>query len=378
MDVDTVIPAMVIESGGTALHIGIIAAIMTGGSSFTQLFFAPFVSNVANKKKYLLTGINLRVASLLALAVLLYSFSEYKSSYILGLLFLLISLFSFSGAFTNVSYVDVLGKSINHKKRKTFFSARQVISGIIILSTAFLAKKVLSVFDFPVSYSIMFLIGGTSLLIATAGFWAIKETEPSGSKISGLKSFLNSMSYEIKNNKKLKYFLGFINTQGIVISIIPFIMLYAKETFNIQSSHTGIFLLFKIIGVVTMSFLVLVLNKKIKYNSLLYSNILLSILLALITILISDAATLKWIFIIGGFSVSLYMITLNGVLLEISGNENRALYAGFAGAGNIIPTIFPLISSGIINQFGYVVFFTIFAVIISISVFFVYKINCNK
>jgi tryptophanase len=41
MDVDTVIPDMLIESGGGAIHIGFMTAIMMGDSSFTQLFFAP-------------------------------------------------------------------------------------------------------------------------------------------------------------------------------------------------------------------------------------------------------------------------------------------------------------------------------------------------
>lgn len=65
MDVDTVIPAMLIEAGGNGLHIGLMTAIMFGGSSFTQLIFAPFLSNHAYKKKFLLLGINARIVSLL-------------------------------------------------------------------------------------------------------------------------------------------------------------------------------------------------------------------------------------------------------------------------------------------------------------------------
>ena len=42
MDVDTVIPSMLIDSGGKAIHIGVMTAIMMGGSSFTQLLFAPY------------------------------------------------------------------------------------------------------------------------------------------------------------------------------------------------------------------------------------------------------------------------------------------------------------------------------------------------
>jgi len=72
IDIDTVIPAMIVESGGTAIHIGILTAIMLGGSSLTQLIFAPFISNYSYKKKFLLLGINSRIIALLAIGNLLY------------------------------------------------------------------------------------------------------------------------------------------------------------------------------------------------------------------------------------------------------------------------------------------------------------------
>lgn len=375
-DVDTVIPAMVIESGGTALHIGIITAIMMGGASFAQLFFAPFINNVKYKKTHLLIGINFRIFSLLALALTLYLSYRYSVSYTLIMLFVFISIFSFSGAYSNISYVDVLGKSVNQNKRKSFFSLRQIIGGIIVLSTAFLAKMILSKYEFPKNYSLMFLIGGTALLIASMGFWNIKEVKPSGTKISGVKNFIKRMFTELKENKKLLYFLGFINTQGIVISFIPFVMIYAKDSFNAQSSDTGMFLLYKVIGVVTISFFVLLLNKRIRYNIMLYTNILLTLTFVVVAMFVPNLNVLKYLFIIGGFAVSIYTIAMNGILLEISGDENRALYAGFAGAGNILPMLFPLVSTFIISQLGYTVFFITFMVIVSMSAYFIYKIKC--
>jgi hypothetical protein len=353
-------------------------AIMMGGSSFTQLFFAPVVSNVRFKKKYLLTGINTRVFSLLALAAILFWLARSNSPYILWFIFLFISIFSFSGAFTNISYVDILGKSIKQESRKSFFSTKQIVGGVIVLSTAFLAKKVLSANDFPVNYSSTFLIGGLALLIASAGFWRIKETEPSGTNISGINDFLKSLVKEIKSNRRLIYFLGLINTQGIVISFIPFVMLYAKETFLTEGSDTGIFLLFKVIGVVSIGLIVLALNKRIKYNYILYLNVLLSICLAVFTLTVKDVSVFRFIFILGGIVVSLYSISMNGVLLEVSTNDNRSLYTGFTGAGNIVPAIFPLISGLIIEKFGFNTFFVLFILIIASSVFFIYRIRCTR
>ena len=174
------------------------------------------------------------------------------------------------------------------------------------------------------------------------------------------------------------YFLGYINTQGVAISFLPFIILYAKETFNTQSSDTGIFLIYKVIGIVLVSVLVLLGAKKVKYNLLLYSNVLLSLSLVALALFINDGSLVKYIFVLGGIVFSLFTMSMNGLLLEVSGNENRALYTGFAGAGNILPAIFPLIGGVIISQFDYQTFFIFFMVIIAMAGFFIFKIDCKK
>ncbi len=378
MDVDTVIPAMIVEAGGGAMHIGIMTAIMLGGSSFTQLFFAPYLSNKTYKKKYLLLGINTRVFALLGLGVLLFLLQGERVGFVLWMTFLFITLFSLAGAFANISYTDILGKSVNQDKRKTFFSSLQIISGIIVLASAFLVKRILVWKTFPENYAFMFFAGAGILFLASGGFWAIKEVIPSKLKIKGFNAFIKLLKTELKENKKLPYFLGFINTQGIAISFLPFVILYAKETFHTQSNSTGTFLIFKVVGIVLVSILVLFGAKKLKYKVLLYSNVFLSLALSTMAIFINDASLLKYIFVLGGIVYSLYTMTMSGLLLEISGTENRALYTGFAGAGNILPALFPLIGGSIIKQFGFQSFFILFMIIILSAAFFIAKIDCKR
>ncbi|MFC1528075.1 hypothetical protein ACFL5D_04975 [Candidatus Neomarinimicrobiota bacterium] len=121
MDIDTVIPSMIVEAGGNAVHIGIMTAIMFGGSSLTQLFFAPFISNYSFKKKFLLLGINFRILSLLALGIILLFSYKITGAYIIWSVILLFTIFSLGGAFSNISYTDILGKSIIQTSRKQFF-----------------------------------------------------------------------------------------------------------------------------------------------------------------------------------------------------------------------------------------------------------------
>jgi len=378
MDVDTIIPAMLVESGGTAVHIGLMTAIMVGGSSLTQLFFAPWLSSKGSKKKYLLVGINIRIIALWGLGMILFFLEGDKLRFTLGFIFFFLTLFSLSGAFANISYIDILGKSIRPESRKRFLSSRQIITGIMILISAFLAGKTLTLREFPVNYASMFFVGGSLLMVASIGFWGIREHISSSLTIKGLFGFGKVLASEWKQNARLKYFLGFINTQGLAITFLPFVVLYAKEAFHAQSGDTGTFLIFKVIGVVLVSAIVFLLSHKIRYNPLLYLNVSLSILMVVFTIVIPGLHVVPFIFILGGIVSSLYSIAMNGVLLEVSGNKNRAMYAGFAGAGNMLPVIFPLVGGWIIAHWGYLVFFLFYGFFMALSFYFIRKIECTK
>lgn len=378
IDIDTVVPAMMVESGGTAMHIGILTAIMLGGSSFTQLFFAPFISNFSFKRKFLLSGINARMLALLSIGLLLYFNTYVQGNYRILMLFILISIFSLGGAFANISYTDILGKSIHESSRKPFFSMRQIITGVILLSSVFLARRVLVADPYPLNYAHMFLVGFIALSIASLGFWNLKETVPSRLVVKGPAHFFRLIRTELKKNRKLGYFLGFINTMGISIGLLPFVILYAKDIFGTASSDTGNFLLYKVTGSVFMGLLLFIFAKQFRYRNLLYLNAVIAMLLPLIIMLVPGQPPFGLVFFTGGIIFATYTITMNGVLLEVSGTSNRALYTGIAGAGNILPALFPLFGGWIIAGYGYNVFFILFMIFIAVSVFFIYRLKCKR
>ena len=378
IDVDTVIPAMMVDAGGTAIHIGILSAIMLGGSSFTQLFFAPFISNFSYKKRFLLVGINSRIFALLFLGIILYFSTQLGGKSEITLIFVLITIFSLGGAFANISFTDIMGKSLEEGSRKSFFSIRQVVSGLILFGSAFLARYLLGRADYPVNYAYMFFVGFLALSIASLGFWNLKEVVPSKMVVRGPRHFYQIIRGELKQNKRLLFFLGYINTMGISITLLPFVILYAKTHFDLQSSVTGNYLLFKVMGGVLTGLLLFILSGKYKYRFLLYINGILALIVPVIVILWPGILSFHLVFFLGGIIFATYTISLNGVLLEVSGTSNRALYTGIVGAGNILPAVFPLLGGWIIKQFGFLPYFVSFMVVILLSFYFIYRLGCRK
>jgi MFS family permease len=378
MDVDTIIPAMMIDAGGSSLQVGILTTIMLGGGNFAQLFFAPFLNNQSLKKGYLLGGINVRIIALGGIALLFY-FSSHVSEYCtIWLILILISLFSFSGAFANINYVDILGKSVLQNKRKSFFSIKQIISSIFVFLSAFLARIVLSEYGYPINYATLFLIAAVLLGIASLGFWKIKEIYASKSRIDGLVKFIHIITFEIRNNRKFKNYVFLVNTQGISLMLMPFLILYAKKNFHAGDQDIGNFLLLKVIGGVITGCLLFYFSKKIKYRIMLYATSFIAILVPFFILILPGSILFPYIFLAGGIVFTIHMISISGVLLEITSNEKRALYTGLAGAGNIIPALFPLLGGWIITEFGFTLFFILFMLIILLSFNFIHKMDCKK
>jgi len=350
---------------------------MLGGSHLSQLFFAPFINNQPIKKGYLLLGINARIFALACLAFLFFLSSWIPGSFLIIMIFLFISVFSTSGGFANISYTDILGKSVLPESRKSFFSVKQVIVGAGLFASAYFASRALTLKPYPNNYAFLFVIATVMLTIASAGFWRLKETKVSKREIYKYKNFARIILHEIRTNKKLAHYLLVVNTQGVSLALMPFLILYAKDVLNATGSDIGNYLIFKVIGGILVGALLFYYSKKVKYQYLLYLTSILALIIPLFVLILPGHFFLNLSFLIGGIVFTLHTITASGVLLEVSTNENRALYTGIVGAGSILPVVFPLVSSWVINQFGFSMFFFLFMFIISFSFYFIFKLDCR-
>lgn len=119
-------------------------------------------------------------------------------------------------------------------------------------------------------------------------------------------------------------------------------------------------------------------SKQFQYKNLLKFSLILSTLLPLVgLVLIKFPFYYQFIFIFTGIFFASYKVAINGVLLEISTNDNRAVYAGISGAGNIMTTIFPLFAGWLISIWGYWIVYLLVSIGIAISFMFVNKLKCK-
>lgn len=378
IDINTVVPNMLAESGATALHMGILSSIMIGGASFMQLLFAGIIFPLRRKKPALLAGIYLRVAALMALGIFVRTLSGtglWKVWTILALM----TLFSFSGAFANISYTDILGRTIEATRRKRLLTVKQLIASVGVIASALLVKVILSSLSYPRNYATLFLLAGGLLMLATIGFWMIREEDaPMGEQLS-LSQRFTAFGKVIKEDRNMRLYLLLINTSGVILSTIPFLILYARTRFPIDGSLTGTFLLVQMAGSLLTNTLLTFFSQGQRYRRLLYLFVALAFSIPLIALLASASPlSFSLVFLLTGSTSALYQIVAPGVLLEISTGENRPLYAGLAGAGSLMNILYPILAGFLVSALGFGLVFALTSIYILLGLYAAFAIRCER
>jgi hypothetical protein len=181
------------------------------------------------------------VGALYALALSFFYSERLADGLLIVLIFIFVSQFAFSGAFANVSYVDMVGKSIHGPQRKAFISAKQIVFSIGLFISAVAARQLLTSLRFPDNYAMLFLLAATLLLIASLGFWRLREAPGLRQPRQSLLKFFTLIPSSVRSDKNLRYYLLLINSLGVGLSVLPFIIYMAKESFEFPARSSGIF-----------------------------------------------------------------------------------------------------------------------------------------
>ncbi len=381
-EINTIMPAFILSSGGSNFHVGILTSIMIGIPILTQVIFAGYLSNKEKKKNYLLLGINLRVLALLGVAVTLGYADRLKgTNFLLPLIFLLITIFALSGSFAGISYTDILGKSIEGELRKKFFVARQFVSAVGVLASALLVKRILNEFAYPTNYFFMFLLASGFLFLASLGFWNLKE-KPFAieEKDNSLRKVLRRTPQILKNDKNLRSLAIVVNLIGFSLTLVPFYIVMIKKNFGITNEFVGKILLAQIIGMIVSNFLWSKLVKIYSFKGLLKISALIYSVIPLAAFLLLKEGGLTsfyFLFFVIGAGFSVLRISSSGAFIEITNKTNRALYTGIYGTVNVVVAVLPLIYGSIVNVVNFTVIAALASLLTIASLPFVNILDCS-
>lgn len=380
-EINTVLPALVVQAGGSAFQLGVLTAIMVGVPMLAQLFFAGVITPRPLKKSLLLLGIYVRVLALLGVAWTLSRVTSLQSGGLLiFFVYLWMLLFTTSGAFAGLAYTDILGKSVIGLDRRRFFIIRQIFNSMGILISALIARQVLVRMPYPQNYYTLFLAAGGLLFVAAGGFLFLRERPTRTAFQPG--SFVEILRYipqALRTDANLRYFVILTNLTGFALTSVPFYIAMAKDRFGLGGESIGNFLLIQILGMLLSNLIWSRMVNRGGFRAVLFATAGLGVALPVLALGVVFWGPASWyygVFFVSGMMLSARKIAFDGALLEISTEENRTLYQGIQGAFNITVAIFPLLGGALIAGFGFTPTFLLVALFLLAAFPVIGKLNC--
>jgi hypothetical protein len=378
IDVNTILSSFVLKIGGSSTHVGILTGVSIGIPLITQLLFAGFLAGQRRKKPFLLFGFYLRVVALAGMGFTLSIAGSNDPTWLLALVFFWIGIFAVSGAFAGISYTDILGKSLPRSKRGRFLVIKQFISSSGMLVSAFAVRRIVIAFPYPVNYTILFYIASGLLFLAGFGFLAIREKTGGNGKFYGIVETIKAIPRILKTDPNLRNYIIAINLMGLSVTIVPFYVVFSQSLFPLTDKQIGNFLLMQFSGMILSTFIWNKVVATFRFKGVAVGCALLGGALPLLTLWLSGfgPAIYQWSFFLAGVLITAGRIAYDGVLLEITTDDNRAVYAGISGALSLTTALFPIAAGVLMQVFTFSIIFTVTALFVTGSLWFILQLQC--
>lgn len=381
-EVNTVMPALILEAGGTEVAVGVLTAIMLGLPLITQLVFAGFLHTRERKKPYLLLAINLRVLALGAAAVGIALYGT--GTMIIPIVFAAMTVFALSGAFAGVSYTELVGNLVRTANRRTFFVRRQVITSLGLLASAVVTRFLLGAAAFPDGYVLLFAMAAAFLLVATGGFWALREPpldEEAARPAGGVVAAIRQAPAMLRADGNLRSLILVANLVALGFTSIPLVTALAHRSYELDSATVGTFVLIQIGGMLAANVVWNRLVRRGGFRLVLQVELVLIAALFPLALVVSALAplwTYALLYLVTGAIISGQKIAIEGALVQISPDGKRALYAGVFGAANLGAAFMPLLTGVLVGVLGFPAVFLGAAAVALVALVPVRSLACGE
>lgn len=375
IDFNTVFPSLVDSLTEYKLIFGFLYSIMLGAPLLFNIIFSHYLKRYEYKKKFLLIGIYLRALSFLVMAIFVFLFGKTNPNIVIISFFFLIFLFSISGGFAGLSYSELIGKLFKSKERGNLFSSKQLLGSIAALGGGLIVTRVFSLSNlaYPLNYVILLFIGFIGLVISSAGFYFIKE--PPSVVISKendtLLNYIKEIPSLLKNDFAFSNFIIVENMASFSLMLLPFYMVFARYSFNLDQNYIGRYLLFQITGTIFSNFIWGFLSKKFGSKSVVRTCIFVGGSIPIVALILSRFGpdVYSFVFLLVGFVISGRRIGFDSYLLDIAPEDKRTVYLGVRGTLNIFVVILPILGGVFIDIIGYTITFIMVSLLMYISVY---------
>ena len=365
LDPNTVFPALVSSLVGSKTVFGVLYALMLGGPFAFNVAFGHFLQRKPRRKPYLLVGIYLRALSFLGMALFTLIFAVERPLLVVVSLFGWILLYSLSGGFAGISYADLMATLAPRGTRGHVYAAKQLAASLAMLLGGVVGAFGFASLSFPANYATVLGIGSAGLVVASLGFWFIREEPRPGRAEASetLGMFLKRVPGIVAQDRRFLRFILASNLASFSLMLLPFYMIFARDTLHVGAEWVGRYLLLQIAGAIVSNVLWGYLSGRRGSVVVVRSCIVMGGLIPVLALLLRPMGPGAFgvVFVLVGFVVSGRGVGFEPYLLDLAPESQRTVYVGINGTLNVSRVLLPILGGAVMDLFGFTATFVLTA-----------------
>ena len=367
----TILPLIISHFGGGSVLVGLYSALLKGGVVLIQLYAAFRAQHYPYMLKYLRRVFLVRFIAWFFIGLSIIFFGDEYPNATLFCIGIGLFVFSFSAGFGTIYFKEITAKIFSHKFRGKTMAIRQFFSAFGALLSGATAGYVLSNFEAPLSYGLLFIISTFLMGFGYLAFGLVEEPikEHLSKKENSFKLFLKNAFRILKIDKVLQVQIFTFFFAYSYLFALPFIIIDAKNSITLDGGAIGLIITSQMIGAMFSNILWAKLsgaglNKRI-------SNITILMFILAISLAFFGGSLFVYmsIFFIVGAAIDGNRIASENLILIIAPDDKRPVY--IALQNNIVSLgIFFSIVGGIILAYSSYTFLYILTISLLILAFF--------
>lgn len=350
----TVLPALVTRLGGGNIAVGAVGVILWVGLFLPQIFASRYGQTLKWKKPWVIGWGTTQRCVVLAMGIVLVLLSEPYPQTTLWLFLILYTLNQLALGITTPVWFDFYAKLIPLKLRGRITGIRNALAGGFAVAGGSLLTWLLSNYDFPINYALVFFFSFG--LQASALLFQSRIIEDVPSKVLPLQSmreYGNQLKQVLKKNMPLRNFL--LASSFTILGTMPmaFYTVYALKTFQADETIVGKFTLTIVAGhIISAPILGYVADHYGNKIALICtsSSLLFASLVAVV------APSLSWfylVFVLIGINAGTEVMVRYNLAIEYGPTEQRSTYVGLTNTILAPLYLCGLLGGLISNTLGY-------------------------
>jgi MFS family permease len=372
----TVLPSLVRSLSGSALLVGLVSTLATGGWLIPQFFVANLIAGRPRLKLAVLAPAIAGRALFLLLPPALLLLAPGRPGAALAVFFVIHALFWALDGVCSVSWLDLMGRLLTPPERVRMMGTGMAGSGVLGIGVGLTVTVVLASprLTFPANYALLFTAGSVCFALSAVTFAFIREQpHPTGDRPLPWPAYFRRVFGVIRGDRELRRVVAAQLAFGAWGLALPFYVLFGIDRLGFSSSSIGVFTTFQVAGGIVGALAISRLAERRGSRSVMRLWGGLSVLTPLAALAFPVLTTgvtpsvlpflYAAVFLVVGAQSNATMTGFIAWVLEYAPASQRPMYIGFANAMSGTSLVMPLIGGLIVTTAGYPALFVAAAVV---------------